>query len=306
MFDTRVTGKKIMELRKQKNLTQMELADHMGVSYQAVSNWERGNSMPDISKLPELAELFDCSVDYLLGNSKETQLIKQVIKGEDINLEEEDVLGTVASAAPIMRPEQTENIVDKVIESNDHIDIESIIAIAPFVGSDYLDKLLEKVDAVKDIKLVVSLAPFLSTKTINKLVNRLENAGGLKEVSKLAPFMKQEDIDALVMKAVKQTDGEPVKSKNIIRLAPFVSSECLNDIINQLDVKMDIKTVTALAPFLKKGKVDKVVLDNLEGSSPKDFVSLYPFMEAETLREIANKLLQAGDGKAIQNIAPFL
>ena len=42
----------------------------MGVSYQAVSNWERGNSMPDISKLPELAGIFRVSVDSLLaGNS---------------------------------------------------------------------------------------------------------------------------------------------------------------------------------------------------------------------------------------------
>ena len=39
-------------------MTQMELADRMGISFQVVSNWERGNSMPDISKLPELAEIF--------------------------------------------------------------------------------------------------------------------------------------------------------------------------------------------------------------------------------------------------------
>ena len=41
MFNTRTTGKKIAALRKAKNMTQMELADEMGVSYQAVSNWER-------------------------------------------------------------------------------------------------------------------------------------------------------------------------------------------------------------------------------------------------------------------------
>ena len=52
MFDMQKIGKKISELRKRKNITQMELADQMGISFQAVSNWERGNSMPDISKLP--------------------------------------------------------------------------------------------------------------------------------------------------------------------------------------------------------------------------------------------------------------
>ena len=67
MFDMQKIGKKIVSLRKQKNMTQMELADRMGISFQAVSNWERGNSMPDISKLPELAEIFGVSLDELLG-----------------------------------------------------------------------------------------------------------------------------------------------------------------------------------------------------------------------------------------------
>lgn len=44
-------------------MTQMELADKLDISFQAVSNWERGNTMPDISKFPELAEIFHISVD---------------------------------------------------------------------------------------------------------------------------------------------------------------------------------------------------------------------------------------------------
>ena len=67
MFDMKKIGKKISVLRKEANMTQMELADRMGISFQAVSNWERGNSMPDISKLPELAEIFGKTVDELLG-----------------------------------------------------------------------------------------------------------------------------------------------------------------------------------------------------------------------------------------------
>ena len=51
MFDMRKIGKRRAELRKSKNITQMALADMMGISFQAVSNWERGESMPDISKL---------------------------------------------------------------------------------------------------------------------------------------------------------------------------------------------------------------------------------------------------------------
>ena len=63
-------GKNIAELRKENNMTQLELADRMGISFQAVSNWERGNSMPDISKLPELADLFSVTVDKFRNNRK--------------------------------------------------------------------------------------------------------------------------------------------------------------------------------------------------------------------------------------------
>ena len=51
MFDMQKIGRKISELRKSRNMTQMALADALGISFQAVSNWERGESMPDIAKL---------------------------------------------------------------------------------------------------------------------------------------------------------------------------------------------------------------------------------------------------------------
>ena len=53
--------------RKQKGLTQEQLAEAMGVSIAAVSKWEQGQSLPEISMLMELADFFDLSVDALLG-----------------------------------------------------------------------------------------------------------------------------------------------------------------------------------------------------------------------------------------------
>lgn len=72
MFDTMKIAKKIREARMAKNMTQMNLADALGVSYQAVSNWERGNSMPDISKLADLCTTLGLTVNELLGMEEKT------------------------------------------------------------------------------------------------------------------------------------------------------------------------------------------------------------------------------------------
>ncbi|MFD1904122.1 helix-turn-helix domain-containing protein [Paenibacillus rhizoplanae] len=70
MFDMLKVGRNIVRLRGMAGLTQMGLADKLGISYQAVSNWERGASMPDISKLPQLAEIFDVGIDEILGEGQ--------------------------------------------------------------------------------------------------------------------------------------------------------------------------------------------------------------------------------------------
>ncbi|NLJ95550.1 MAG: methyltransferase domain-containing protein [Clostridiales bacterium] len=58
---------KIAELRKGKGISQQELADVLGISFQAISKWETNVSLPDITMLPKIAEYFDVSVDELLG-----------------------------------------------------------------------------------------------------------------------------------------------------------------------------------------------------------------------------------------------
>ncbi len=60
-------NEQIAFLRKQKGLTQEELACALGVTNQSVSKWESAQCCPDIQLLPGIAKLFDVSVDELLG-----------------------------------------------------------------------------------------------------------------------------------------------------------------------------------------------------------------------------------------------
>ena len=58
-------GNKIKNLRRQKNISQEVLAQYLGISFQAVSKWESGMTMPDITLIPALASFFGISTDEL-------------------------------------------------------------------------------------------------------------------------------------------------------------------------------------------------------------------------------------------------
>ena len=73
-------GMMIAELRKEKGLTQLELAEKMGVTDKAVSKWERDLSCPDINSLPNLAEILGVSVDELMQIKKEAEKPMQSVQ----------------------------------------------------------------------------------------------------------------------------------------------------------------------------------------------------------------------------------
>ena len=66
-------GMMISSLRKEKGMTQLQLAEKMGVTDKAVSKWERDLSFPDINSIPKLAEVFEISVDELMQVKTETK-----------------------------------------------------------------------------------------------------------------------------------------------------------------------------------------------------------------------------------------
>ena len=78
-MDYEKTGRLIQELRKEKELTQMSLANILGVTDRAVSKWERGKSFPDVSMLRPLSETLGISVSELLdGERRSPDKLKQL------------------------------------------------------------------------------------------------------------------------------------------------------------------------------------------------------------------------------------
>ena len=72
-MDQEKMGKFIAELRKDKNMTQVELANKLGITDRAISKWENGRGMPDLSLLKPLCEILGISINELLSGEKLNQ-----------------------------------------------------------------------------------------------------------------------------------------------------------------------------------------------------------------------------------------
>ena len=89
-------GTRIAELRNINNTTQLELAEKLGVTDRAVSKWETGGGYPDIALLPQIADIFNVSVDYLLCGKKS---IKQEIYIDNANNKYNDFVNNLYLSA---------------------------------------------------------------------------------------------------------------------------------------------------------------------------------------------------------------
>lgn len=83
-MDQEKIGRFIAELRKEKSLTQQELADKLNVTDRAISHWENGRRLPDISLLKELGEVFNVTIDELISGKRMTADEQKKLLNESI------------------------------------------------------------------------------------------------------------------------------------------------------------------------------------------------------------------------------
>lgn len=241
MFDMKEIGARIARYRRQKNLTQMSLADNLGISFQAVSNWERGESMPDISKLGELSQVLGVSIDVLLGNVpsysepievSETETKTDSIPEVDVNVDahvevkEEPVETVENSESDDVHQEYIRRIMETIeyMDSDDIAEIvkdllrqgvgfEDLIPALAYLDSDYVTEIaidcLKNGSTLKDISFALG---YMDSEDIAELVGiALENGEAFDAVRFAFEYMDSEDISEVVKGSVKK--GVPKKSK---------------------------------------------------------------------------------------------
>lgn len=108
-----VFAENIQKFRKQKELTQKDLAEKLGVTYQAVSKWENATSAPDIFFLPMLADVFECTIDTLFSRENmEYNTVRLDARCDALPWKDDDVIrGVVCQGQRILQI--TDGLVDK-------------------------------------------------------------------------------------------------------------------------------------------------------------------------------------------------
>ena len=296
-FDMRRIGQTIARLRREQNLTQMALADLMGVSFQAVSNWERGQSMPDVSKLPELADIFSVSVDELLGRQAPPIVTHAMSDNLEEYLQSVPVsLPEAVQVAPVLLPGHMEQITDQLLGLRDLLSLTKLVrdkasAQAPAAelpadvrAPELIDLLpylsTEKVDALlrgnaADEAFVSACLPFASSRLLTELASTWERDG--RDIQPLVPFLPTEAVERIA--SGRMEAGQPWHS-----LTPFLRTSTVDRIVCAMEARGE--SISALAPFMSSGALERIFLDRLRQKKPVR--SLLPFVGSDLLSHLAD------------------
>ena len=85
-------GGRIFELRKKQQFSQEKLGERVGVTRQTISNWELNETLPDTNQLIALSKALVISIDELVGNDVQNLLQPKVVKNEDKNVKDNDLI----------------------------------------------------------------------------------------------------------------------------------------------------------------------------------------------------------------------
>lgn len=283
-FNMNQTGRRISELRKKQNMTQMELADKLGISFQAVSNWERGNTMPDISKLPELAQIFNVTTDDLLGDA--SGLLRSAAKG---NLEQymetnPVTMEELVEAAPLLLPDQAEKGFEKLTHDKPLPSLHEIMGILPFISNDLIDELALKYADSAEWKNLGGIAPFVSCQVLEQITDKQVEAGEYEVIKGCLPFLSRETMVRLALK-IYEKEG----TNKVMDFMPFLPQET-KQIIAQKEYERDgIHGLASLAPFLDRDYLTSLAKESLEKDGFKGISPIAPFLDQEFITQLVRE-----------------
>ena len=302
MFDTVTIGRKIAELRKAHNMTQFELADALGISFQAVSNWERSASMPDISKLPELAETFGVTIDEVLG--KNNPAIVQLAHGETIDtraatpeeIEEAAMIAkpsqlekTVAdnfdsltdAAASASSPESEDKTPGENGEKSESHDYGVLKVLLPYLNDSDVARLAR--EALAKGKSIGIFLPFMDEKSVDELAQSAFEKGGIDAITSYLPFMSDDKVDGMLAIAAQRGDS-------IAYLLPFASDSAVDACADEYAAQG--RDAAILLPFMSDDKVLRLARLVCKRDGTGALKKYLPFLRDDGVRQLMKEFVE--------------
>jgi transcriptional regulator with XRE-family HTH domain len=198
MFDMEKIGAYIAAKRRDCGLTQGQFAEKLNVTHQAVSKWERGEAMPEISKITEIAKVLGVSVDEILVQMQDKPQNNNSLENEEQDYTDADKkylelgfspsISDVYELASGMSPAVLANAVQRLIRDNGYF------AVSLFL-------------------------PMLDKKTANEISEKIYWENGMSGIQFLGKYLPQDFIDKMILREYGRNNPEAVK------LLPYTKNE---------------------------------------------------------------------------------
>ena len=168
-MDQKKIGSFLKELRKEKEITQEQFAEILGVSGRTVSRWETGNNMPDISLLVNIAEYFDVSIPEIINGER---------KSENMNEEVREVAETLSDYANVEKETIIKDIRMHSILGTGAMAVYMILELTNAVS---VSKVFEMISVYAEVLIYVAMVMILvhTTGLLTKIRKRNEKFKGV-------------------------------------------------------------------------------------------------------------------------------
>ena len=173
MFNTHAFGLKLAQLRKNADMTQSDLAERLNVTRQAVSKYEIGDSFPDVTILVTMAEVFEVSVDELIGagspTAGEAAILNSLAQGKEPDTATPE---DVASLAVWLRPSAVERLTVHLAKQG--INVSRLMDIAVYLSDEGTQRLLAETDCAGITpEMLEHLLPFMDYASMCRILDKI-------------------------------------------------------------------------------------------------------------------------------------
>ncbi len=326
MFDMQKVGERIAALRRKRNMTQAELAEKLGISYQAVSSWERGATMPDIGKLLELSRALGTSVDALLGGREEEAAAQEPAAEEKSDAQAEqaaeqdgdDVFESFGGSLRDMMTKMRDNLHEQGKLLHDNLqqlrqqfsegkaEGRATITIRQTGKNQYVIHIPDDEDEGSEnrghmnAEAVGALAEHMDQDMLEDVLVDAINDGDEDVVEEIACYLGPETIDRALVRA-----NEPLTAEIMSELAEYMSKGALEQCVMQAMDEEDDEMLEEIAEHLDKDVLEKA-LESFEGELTLDMVETLAQHASEKALDLIIQKCDIEDSDVIEELSPYL